>query len=84
VTAALFSDLSEGIGSMSQAPSNGNVRFLGDAGIGVRAAHRIGDTEFVTRFDFPFYVSRPEVAQDQSAGDGKFEFRWVFSFEPAL
>jgi hypothetical protein len=82
VSAALFSDLSEGIGSMSQTPASGNVRFLGDAGIGLRAAHRIGDTDFVTRFDFPFYVSRPELAQDQSAGDGKFEFRWVFSFDP--
>ena len=84
VSAALFTDLSHGIGGMSQEPANGRIRFLGDAGIGLRAAHRIGDTDFVTRFDFPLYMSRPEVAQDQSPGDGKFEFRWVFSFESAF
>jgi hypothetical protein len=84
VSAALFSDLSHGIGGMSQAPPDGRIRFLGDAGIGIRATHRIGDTEFVTRFDLPLYISRPDVAQDQSPGDGKFEFRWVFSFEPAF
>jgi hypothetical protein len=82
VSAALFTDLSHGIGGMSEALANGRIRFLGDAGIGLRATHRIGDTEFVTRFDFPVYMSRPEVAQDRSPDDGKFEFRWVFSFEP--
>jgi hypothetical protein len=81
MSAALFTDLSHGIGG-SEAPANGRIRFLGDAGIGLRATHRIGDTEFTTRFDFPLYMSRPEVAQDRSPGDGKFEFRWVFSFEP--
>jgi hypothetical protein len=82
VSAALFTDLSHGIGGMSQEPPNGRVRFLGDAGLGLRAEHRIGDTEFMTRIDFPVYVSRPELAQDQAPGDNKFEFRWVFSFEP--
>jgi hypothetical protein len=84
VSAALFADVSHGIGDMSQTSATGRIRFLADAGLGFRATHRIGDTEFVTRFDFPFYVSRPELAQDQSPGDGKFEFRWVFSFEPEL
>jgi hypothetical protein len=84
VTLALFTDLAHGIGSASQTPPNGRVRFLADAGVGLRAAHRIGDTEFVTRFDFPFYVSRPELAQDQSPGDDTFAFRWVFSFEPSF
>ena len=84
VRVALFTDLAQGIGEMSQTPPAGRVRFLADAGLGLRAAHRIGDTEFVTRFDFPIYLSRPELAQDRSPGDGKFEFRWVFSFEPEL
>jgi hypothetical protein len=38
----------------------------------------------MTRFDFPFYVSRPELAQDRQVGDQKVEFRWTFSFEPEL
>ena len=41
------------------------IDFLGDAGLGLRADHRIGDTRFTTRFDFPLYVSRPELAQDR-------------------
>jgi hypothetical protein len=81
VSIAVFSDLAQGIGSMSQTPATGTIRFLSDAGFGLRAAHRIGDTEFVTRFDFPFFVSRPELAQDGTPGDDDVAFRWVFSFE---
>ena len=81
ISIAAFSDLAQGIGSMSQTPAAGTIRFLSDAGLGIRAAHRIGDTEFVTRFDFPLFVSRPELAQDASAGDDDLAFRWVFSFE---
>jgi hypothetical protein len=60
------------------------IRFLMDAGLGLRAEHRIGDTRFTTRFDVPLYVSRPELAQDRQAGDNELEFRWTFSFEPAF
>jgi hypothetical protein len=81
ISIAAFSDLAQGIGSMSQTPVTGTIRFLSDAGLGIRAAHRIGDTEFVTRFDFPLFVSRPELAQDASPGDDDVAFRWVFSFE---
>ena len=81
---ALFTDLSHGIGTSSAPPTLDTIRFFGDAGIGLRAGHRIGDTEFVTRVDFPLYVSRPELAQDVNAGDGDLEFRWTFSFEPAF
>ena len=49
--------------------SSDRIRFLGDAGIGIRADHRIGDTRFVTRFDLPLWFSRPEVAHDRSPGD---------------
>jgi hypothetical protein len=78
---AAFTDLSHGIGGSTQDLTGDRIRFLADAGLGVRAEHRIGDTEFSTRFDFPFYVSRPEVAQDRDPGDGELEFRWTFSFE---
>jgi hypothetical protein len=77
---AVFTDLSQDVGGSSQPLTGDRIRFLGDAGIGLRARHRIGETNFVTRFDFPFFVSRPELAQDRGAGDGEFEFRWTFSF----
>jgi len=81
---AAFTDLAQGIGEGGRALPGGELRFIGDAGIGLRAEHRIGDTRFVTRFDLPLWVSRPELAQDVSPGDDPFEFRWVFSFEPEL
>ena len=84
VSLAAFTDLAHGIEKAADAAVTGRIRFLGDAGLGLRAEHRIGDTEFVTRFDVPLWVSRPEVAQDRSPGDGEFAFRWVFSFEPGL
>ena len=56
--------------------------FLGDAGIGIRADHRIGDTRFTTRFEVPLYVSRPELSVRPT--DNDVDFRWVFSFEPAF
>jgi hypothetical protein len=84
VTLALFTDLAHGIGGMSQPPPGGRIRFLGDAGVGVRAEHRIGDTRFMTRFDVPLYLSRPEVGQHADASDDELEFRWTFSFAPAF
>jgi hypothetical protein len=84
VALAAFTDLSHGIGGSSRDFSGGRLRFLGDAGVGIRARHRIGDTEFSTRFDFPLYVSRPELAQDRDPGDSELEFRWTFSFDEAF
>ncbi|MEO6056860.1 MAG: M1 family aminopeptidase, partial [Gemmatimonadales bacterium] len=84
VALAAFTDLAHGIGEGAPALSGGRVRFIGDAGVGVRAEHRIGDTRFVTRFDLPLWVSRPQLAQDAASGDGELAFRWVFSFQPAF
>lgn len=84
VALAGFTDLAHAIGDETGSRPGGPLRFLGDAGIGLRAEHRIGDTRFVTRFDLPLWVNRPELAQDVSPGDDPFEFRWVFSFEPEL
>jgi hypothetical protein len=84
VALAAFSDLAHGFQRDADLPPDARIRFLGDAGIGLRAEHRIGDTRFVTRFDLPLWVSRPELAQDRSAADDELAFRWVFSFEPAL
>jgi hypothetical protein len=82
VALAVFTDLAQGLERQQDSSFTGRVRFLGDAGIGIRAEHRIGDTRFVTRFDLPLWVSRPELAQDRSAGDDELAFRWVLSFEP--
>ena len=84
VALAAFTDLAHGIGQGAGTLPGGTLRFIGDAGVGLRAEHRIGDTRFVTRFDLPLWVSRPELAQDAEAGDGELAFRWVFSFQPGL
>jgi len=55
-----------------------------DAGVGLRAAHRIGPTRFVTRVDLPLLVTRPAAAVAGAAGDGAFKFRWVWSLEEAF
>ena len=76
---AAFGDLAHAFdGAGSSFPSG----FLGDAGLGIRADHRIGDTQFTTRFEVPLYVSRPELSVRPTGKD--FNFRWIFSFEPAF
>jgi hypothetical protein len=84
IAVAVFTDLAQGIGGPVQPLTGDRIRFLADAGLGIRAEHRIGDTRFSTRFDFPLYVSRPELAQDRDAGDDELGFRWVFSFQPGM
>ena len=80
---AAFADLAHGIGGTAQALTGERLRFIGDAGLGIRAGHRIGDTEFLTRFDFPLYMSEPVVAHDRSPGDEDVAFRWTFGLAPA-
>jgi hypothetical protein len=57
---------------------------VADAGVGLRASHRVGPTRFVTRVDLPLVVSRPSAAVAGAAGDGVFKFRWVWSLEEAF
>ena len=59
-------------------------RTLADAGVGIRAAHRIGPTRFTTRVDFPLYVNVPTAAVSPEAGDGRTKFRFVWSLEEAF
>ena len=63
---------------------SGGLYGVGDGGVGLRIDHRIGQTEFQTRFDAPLWVSRPELAQDTYPGDRDFGLRWTFSFRPAF
>jgi hypothetical protein len=84
IAIAAFTDFAHGIGGEPQPLTGDRLRFVADAGLGIRAEHRIGDTRFSTRLDFPLYVSRPELAHDRDPGDDEIAFRWTFSFEPAL
>ena len=84
VTLALFGDVALADPPSSGGTSPGELRLFSDAGIGIRAAHRIGRTSFVTRFDFPLYVSEAHLAQDDGPGNEQVGFRWLFSFAPAL
>ncbi len=77
LTVALFADLGHSFGPATTA------QFLADAGLGIRGEHRIGQTTFTTRADFPLWVNRPELAQDAGPGADRAGFRWSFSFTPA-
>jgi len=80
VSASAFGDAAYANGSLS---SDNSLHLAGDAGVGLLASHRIGQTSFVTRFDFPVYVSRPDLGVDGSYPGEEFRFRWVFSFQTA-
>ncbi|HXO86250.1 MAG TPA: hypothetical protein VN803_12080 [Gemmatimonadales bacterium] len=60
------------------------LQSIVEAGFGIRLDHRIGSTGFQTRWDFPIWISRPELAQDRQPGLEKVGWRWVFSFSPAF
>jgi len=88
--ARLFSTVSLSIwgdAALADLPSGtaayGPLRGFGDAGLGVSASHRIGTTNFVTRFDVPLFVSQTALAQDTHPAD-PVGFRWLFSFSPAI
>ena len=60
--------------------------FIGDAGLGIRATHRIGPTTFTTRVDFPLFVSEPSAAVGATPGVSATprKFRFVWSLEDAF
>jgi hypothetical protein len=82
IAIAGFGDIGHTINDSWLRP-NAELRLLADAGAGIRAEHRIGQTVFTTRVDFPLYVSKPLLAQDRDPGDVPGGFRWQFSFSPA-
>jgi len=82
VALALFGDAALADGDL-EAPGGSGLVGVADAGIGVRADSRIGQTPFQLRFDFPLWISRPALALD-NAGGPPFAFRWSFSFKPAF
>lgn len=56
-----------------------SASLVADAGVGIRILHCIGQTPFVTTFDFPVVVSRPRLAVDQQ--HTVVAFRWTVSAE---
>ncbi|HEU4828849.1 MAG TPA: M1 family metallopeptidase [Gemmatimonadales bacterium] len=83
VAIAAFGDAGHTIGD-GAIPRAEAVRFVADAGVGLRADHRIGTLRFATRMDFPLWVSRGELAHDVKDGADEMGFRWTFSFQPAF
>ena len=80
---ALAGFVDGGLGNGDLDPGPDRLGSVGDAGIGLRVGHRIGQTSFQTRLDLPLWVSRPELAQDGGPSD-PIGFRWTFSFSPAF
>jgi hypothetical protein len=83
VALAGFGDLALANGDLAASHGDAALHVAGDAGVGLRIWHRIGQTSFVTRFDIPLYVGSPALGVDGSHPGEEFRFRWVFSFEPA-
>jgi hypothetical protein len=80
VRLAAFVDAAIGNGEIPL--DGGSTAVVADAGVGLRISHRIGQTPFMTRFDFPLLVSRPRLAVHERSGS--LNFRWVVSFSPAF
>ena len=84
VSVAAFGDAAQGMGGPDQPTTGEALGFVADAGLGVRASHKIGKTAFITRFDFPFYLSEPAYSRNDFAQDDAFAFRWLFSVQAAF
>jgi len=84
VSVAAFGDAAQGMGGPDQPTTGEALGFVADAGLGVRASHKIGKTAFITRFDFPFYLSEPAYSRNDFATDDAFAFRWLFSVQAAF
>lgn len=80
---AAFADGALADGDLDQSGGNA-LHGVADAGFGFRTDHRIGDTDFQLRLDFPLWVSQPALAHDDRPGDQPFGFRWTVSLVPAF
>jgi hypothetical protein len=77
VRVAGFGDVAVGNGDI---PQDGlDPALVADLGVGLRIRHQIGQTSFVTRFDFPIFVTRPRLAVN--APDKPLGLRWVVSVQ---
>jgi hypothetical protein len=77
IRVALFSDIAVGNGDL---PGDGaGAAIVADAGVGIRLGHRIGDTFWTSRIDFPLYVSRGSLAN--RAPEHGLGLRWVWTVQ---
>ncbi len=76
VRVAAFGDAALGNGDVPRQGSS-SASIVADAGVGIRIGHCVGQTSFVTSFDFPVAVSRPRLAVDERSQ--AVAFRWVVS-----
>jgi hypothetical protein len=81
ITLAAYADGALGNGDLD--PATNHLVAVGDAGVGARLRHRIGQTAFETRLDFPLWVGRPALAQDRGSGN-PIAVRWSFSLTPSF
>ncbi len=81
VRIAAFGDIALANGDVPAQGATG-AALVSDAGVGIRIAHCIGQTPFVTSFDFPVAVSRPRLAVNQRSQG--VALRWVVSATPGF
>lgn len=85
VALGIFGDVALSDADLLGAGIGEDLNVFGDAGVGIRAEHNVGTSRITTRLDFPIFVSRPLLAQDDGPGlDQQTGFRWVFSFQPTF
>jgi hypothetical protein len=80
IAIAGFTDVAMGDGDLSGV--RGHLVAVADAGIGLRFDQRVGQTSYQIRLDFPLWVSRPALAQDDPGG--AFGFRWIIGLTPSF
>jgi hypothetical protein len=76
IRVAAFGDAAFANGDVPRQGSTG-ASIVADAGVGIRISHCVGQTPFVTSFDFPVAISRPRIAVNERTQ--AFAFRWVVS-----
>jgi hypothetical protein len=76
VRVAAFGDIALANGDVPRQGTT-SASIVADGGVGLRISHCVGQTPFVTSFDFPMVVNRPRLAVDQRSQE--FAFRWVMS-----
>ena len=76
IRVAAFGDAAFANGDIPR-QGNTSASVAADAGVGIRISHCVGQTPFVTSFDFPVVVSRPRIAVTERTQ--AFAFRWVVS-----
>lgn len=81
IRVAAFADAAFGNGDVPRQGSTG-ASVVADAGLGIRISHCVGQTPFVTSFDFPVAVSRPRIAVNERSQ--ALAFRWVVSVSPSF